>query len=97
MTWLSQVQVDAAPTLTVMAGSGRAVVFASTVTAPAAILCGASFPERVTCPAPARAHPRDETEFISAAQAGTLPSVSFVKPYATENEHPGSASEPNGS
>jgi acid phosphatase len=46
---------------------------------------------------PGRAHLRDETEFIAAAHAGTLPSVSFVKPYATENEHPGYASEPNGS
>jgi phospholipase C len=46
---------------------------------------------------PGRAHLRDETEFMSAAQAGTLPSVSFVKPYATENEHPGYASEANGS
>ncbi len=29
--------------------------------------------------------------------AGTLPQVSFVKPYGAENEHPGYASEPDGS
>ncbi|HEU4567281.1 MAG TPA: alkaline phosphatase family protein, partial [Marmoricola sp.] len=46
---------------------------------------------------PGRAHLRDETEFIAAAKAGTLPTVSFVKPYGEENEHPGYASEPNGS
>jgi len=46
---------------------------------------------------PGRAHLRDETEFLSAAKKGTLPSVSFVKPYGAENEHPGYASEPNGS
>ena len=46
---------------------------------------------------PGRAHLRDETEFISAARSGSLPSVSFVKPYGAENEHPGYASEPNGS
>jgi phospholipase C len=46
---------------------------------------------------PGRAHLKDETEFIQAAQAGTLPAVSFVKPYGAENEHPGYASEPNGS
>ena len=33
----------------------------------------------------------DETEFISAANAGTLPQVSFVKPYGLDNEHPGYA------
>jgi acid phosphatase len=46
---------------------------------------------------PGRTHLRDETEFIAAARHGTLPSVSFVKPYGAENEHPGYASEPNGS
>jgi phospholipase C len=46
---------------------------------------------------PGRAHLRDETEFLSAAKGGTLPTVSFVKPYGAENEHPGYASEPNGS
>jgi phospholipase C len=43
------------------------------------------------------AHLRDEVEFIAAAQAGTLPQVSFVKPLGNENEHPGYASEANGS
>jgi phospholipase C len=46
---------------------------------------------------PGRTHLQDETKFIAAAQNGTLPSVSFVKPYGDENEHPGYASEPNGS
>ena len=32
-----------------------------------------------------------------AAQKGKLPAVSFVKPLGNENEHPGYASEPNGS
>lgn len=36
-------------------------------------------------------HLKDETEFISAAKAGTLPSVSFVKPLGINNEHPGYA------
>ena len=47
--------------------------------------------------APGREHLRDETEFIAAARAGTLPTVSFVKPYGTENEHPGYASVSTGS
>lgn len=34
-------------------------------------------------------HLKDETEFIAAAQNGTLPSVSFVKPLGVDNEHPG--------
>jgi phospholipase C len=34
-------------------------------------------------------HLKDETEFIAAAKAGTLPSVSFVKPLGINNEHPG--------
>jgi len=46
---------------------------------------------------PGRAHLRDETEFLAAARGGRLPTVSFVKPYGAENEHPGYASEPNGS
>jgi acid phosphatase len=36
-------------------------------------------------------HLLDETEFIAAAQAGTLPAVSFVKPIGANNEHPGYA------
>ncbi|HXJ66926.1 MAG TPA: alkaline phosphatase family protein [Actinomycetota bacterium] len=50
---------------------------------------------------PGRSHLRDEQEFISDAQASTstcqLKPVSFVKPIGEENEHPGYASEPNGS
>ena len=46
---------------------------------------------------PGRAHLRDEEEFRAAARNGTLPAVSFVKPYGAENEHPGYASEPDGS
>ncbi len=46
---------------------------------------------------PGRAHLKDEKEFVAAATAGTLPAVSFVKPYGSENEHPGYASEPQGS
>lgn len=34
------------------------------------------------------AHLKDEQEFIAAAQAGSLPPVSFVKPIGSENEHP---------
>jgi acid phosphatase len=34
-------------------------------------------------------HLKDETVFIAAAAAGTLPAVSFVKPLGTYNEHPG--------
>jgi phospholipase C len=34
-------------------------------------------------------HLLDETAFITAAQNGTLPSVSFVKPLGLYNEHPG--------
>ncbi len=47
--------------------------------------------------APGRSHLQDETTFIASAKNGTLPQVSFVKPYGAENEHPGYASEPNGS
>ena len=46
---------------------------------------------------PGRSHLQDETAFIASAKNGTLPQVSFVKPYGAENEHPGYASEPNGS
>jgi acid phosphatase len=46
---------------------------------------------------PGRAHLQDEAYFFQAAAAGTLPSVSFVKPVGAENEHPGYTSEPNGS
>jgi phospholipase C len=46
---------------------------------------------------PGRKHLRDETEFFRAAKNGHLPQVSFVKPYGAENEHPGYASEPDGS
>jgi phospholipase C len=38
-----------------------------------------------------RAHLQDETKFFDAAQAGTLPAVSFVKPLGINNEHPGYA------
>ncbi len=38
---------------------------------------------------PGRSHLKDETDFIAAAQAGTLPAVSFVKPIGADNEHPG--------
>jgi acid phosphatase len=47
------------------------------------------------------AHLRDEQEFVQLAQASDkscqLKSVSFVKPIGLENEHPGYASEPDGS
>jgi acid phosphatase len=47
------------------------------------------------------AHLKDEQEFIQLAQSSTatcqLKTVSFVKPIGQENEHPGYASEPNGS
>jgi phospholipase C len=51
---------------------------------------------------PGRAHLQDEAAFISAATGSTggdcnLKPVSFVKPIGEENEHPGYASEPNGS
>ncbi len=46
---------------------------------------------------PGRAHLKDEKDFVAAVAAGTLPQVSFVKPYGVENEHPGYASEPTGS
>ena len=46
---------------------------------------------------PDRAHLQDEQDFLYAAQHGSLPAVSFVKPVGVDNEHPGYASEPNGS
>lgn len=46
---------------------------------------------------PGRAHLQDETKFLQAAKDGNLPTVSFVKPYGAENEHPGYASESIGS
>jgi phospholipase C len=36
-------------------------------------------------------HLKDEADFITAATAGTLPAVSFVKPLGLNNEHPGYA------
>ena len=44
-----------------------------------------------------RSHLQDETKFVAAAKAGTLPTVSFVKPYGAENEHPGYTNEHDGS
>jgi phospholipase C len=35
------------------------------------------------------AHLKDETDFMTAAKAGTLPAVSFIKPSGQDNEHPG--------
>ena len=46
---------------------------------------------------PGRRHLKDERAFRVALRRGTLPQVSFVKPYGAENEHPGYASEPRGS
>lgn len=37
-------------------------------------------------------HLKDETDFTTAVQNGTLPSVSFIKPLGNNNEHPGYAS-----
>ena len=47
--------------------------------------------------APGRSHLQDETNFIASAKNGSLPQVSFVKPYGAENEHPGYASQSQGS
>ncbi len=48
-----------------------------------------------------RTHLRDEQEFMStvagSSKSCNLPAVSFDKPLGEENEHPGYASEPNGS
>ena len=46
---------------------------------------------------PGRAHLKDERDFETDLGNGHLPKVSFVKPYGAENEHPGYASEANGS
>ncbi len=46
---------------------------------------------------PDRTHLQDEQDFLWAAANGQLPQVSFVKPVGAENEHPGYASEPDGS
>ncbi|OLB73695.1 MAG: phosphoesterase [Actinobacteria bacterium 13_2_20CM_2_71_6] len=43
------------------------------------------------------AHLQDEVNFITAAKTGHLKPVSFVKPVGEENEHPGYASEHDGS
>ncbi len=37
------------------------------------------------------AHLKDEIEFLTAIDDGSLPQVAFYKPYATDNEHPGYA------
>jgi acid phosphatase len=42
-------------------------------------------------------HLKDEKDFLFQARTGHLPKVSFVKPIGEENEHPGYASEPDGS
>jgi phospholipase C len=34
------------------------------------------------------AHLKDETDFLTAAKAGMLPAVSFIKPSGMDNEHP---------
>jgi phospholipase C len=44
-----------------------------------------------------KAHLLDEAQFFSEAASGTLPKVSFIKPVGEENEHPGYASESQGS
>jgi acid phosphatase len=48
-----------------------------------------------------QAHLQDEENFIAAAASSSkscdLKAVSFIKPVGAENEHPGYASEPNGS
>ena len=43
-----------------------------------------------------RSHLKDETDFVAAAQAGTLPAVSFVKPDGVDNEHPNYTNIVNG-
>jgi acid phosphatase len=45
---------------------------------------------------PGRAHLQDEKDFMKAAEAGTLPTVSFVKPIGENNEHPGYAAVQRG-
>lgn len=34
-------------------------------------------------------HLKDETDFFAALDSGTVPAVSFIKPYGIDNEHPG--------
>ena len=46
--------------------------------------------------APGRSHLKDAAEFMTAAQAGTLPAVSFVKPDGIDNEHPNYTNVING-
>jgi phospholipase C len=41
-------------------------------------------------------HLKDEIDFVAAAKAGTLPSVSFIKPLGINNEHPGYSDVQNG-
>jgi phospholipase C len=41
-------------------------------------------------------HLKDEKDFVAAVRAGTLPSVSFVKPLGEVNEHPGYANVRSG-
>ena len=43
-----------------------------------------------------RGHLRDESDFLAAAHAGTLPAVSFVKPDGIDNEHPNYTNVTNG-
>jgi len=38
-----------------------------------------------------RTHLKDEKDFLSAVDSGSLPAVSFVKPLGPDNEHPGYA------
>jgi phospholipase C len=45
---------------------------------------------------PGRAHLKDEQDFLAAANAGTLPAVSFVKPDGIDNEHPNYADMTSG-
>jgi phospholipase C len=40
----------------------------------------------------AKAHLKDETDFISGIESGTLPPIVFFKPSGEDNEHPGYAS-----
>jgi phospholipase C len=42
-------------------------------------------------------HLKDEQQLLADLASGHLPAVSFVKPLGEENEHPGYASEANGS
>lgn len=41
-------------------------------------------------------HLKDESDFIAAANSGTLPAVSFVKPLGINTEHPGYSDVQNG-